>query len=103
LAIYVSREEISLMRLVGASGNYIRGPFLVEGMIAGLIATLCAMILLYAGTVWLRDLTAGLYGGFDLAAYFSGHFASLLGVMLLSGVGLGALASYLATGKHLKS
>ncbi|MFA5291141.1 MAG: permease-like cell division protein FtsX, partial [Candidatus Paceibacterota bacterium] len=38
LAIYTSREEISVMRLVGASGAYVKGPFMVEGMIAGVVA-----------------------------------------------------------------
>lgn len=102
LAIYVSREEISLMRLVGASANYIRGPFLVEGVIAGAISALASLVLLYGATVWLRDLTAGVYGGFNLATYFSSHFALLLGVLLVSGAGLGVLASFMATGRHLK-
>lgn len=103
LAIYVSREEISLMRLVGASANYIRGPFLVEGVIAGTISALAALVLLYAAAVWLRDTTAGIYGGFNLAAYFASHFALLLAVLLVCGAGLGVLASFMATGKHLKS
>lgn len=103
LAIYISREEISLMRLVGASANYIRGPFLVEGVIAGAISALAALVLLYAAAVWLRDTTAGIYGGFNLATYFSSHFALLLAVLLVCGAGLGVLASFMATGKHLKS
>lgn len=103
LAIYVSREEISLMQLVGASPNYIRGPFLIEGLIAGFLSALLALLLLYPATIWLRDLTAGIDGGFNLAAYFSGHFAKLLGILLGSGVILGVLASFLATRKHLKT
>lgn len=103
LAIYVSREEISLMRLVGASSNYIRGPFLVEGIMAGFLSALLALILLYPATIWLRDLTVGVYGGFNLAVYFSSHFARLLGILLGSGVSLGILASFLATRKHLKT
>ena len=38
LAIYTSRDEISIMRLVGASNAYIRGPFIMEGVLHGLIA-----------------------------------------------------------------
>lgn len=103
LAIYVSREEISLMKLVGASHNYIRGPFLVEGVISGVIATFLSLALLYPITLWLRNSTAGLYGGFDLAVYFSSHFASLLGLLLASGLIIGILASFMATRQHLKT
>ena len=54
LAIYISREEISLMKLVGASNFYIRGPFIVEGMIAGIIAAFIAILLLYPSVIWRR-------------------------------------------------
>lgn len=103
LAIYVSREEISLMKLVGASHNYIRGPFLVEGIISGAISSLLALGLLYPGTLWLRNTTASIYGGFDLASYFTSHFPSLFALLLGSGIVLGILASFMATRKHLKT
>lgn len=103
LAIYVSREEISLMKLVGASANYIRGPFLMEGIISGFIAALLAVGLLYPGTLWLRNVTANVYGGFNLASYFSAHFTTLLGLLLGSGIILGVLASFMATRQHLKT
>ncbi len=102
LAIYNSREEISLMKLVGASPNYIRGPFLMEGVISGAISALLALGLLYPGTLWLRDLTASVYGGFNLASYFLSHFATLLALLLASGIILGVLASFMATRQHLK-
>ncbi len=103
LAIYISREEISLMKLVGASANYIRGPFLMEGVISGFISALLAVGLLYPGVLWLRDATANIYGGFNLAGYFSAHFATLLGLLLGSGIILGILASFMATRQHLKT
>ncbi len=102
LAIYISREEISLMKLVGASANYIRGPFVVEGIIAGLISTLLSLLALYPATLWLRNLTSNVYGGLDLASYFSANFAGLLGLLLGSGIVLGVLSSYMATRRHLK-
>ncbi len=102
LAIYVSREEISLMKLVGAGNNFVRGPFVVEGVIAGLIATILALGLLYPATVWVRNQTTGVYGGVDLVGYFSGHFAFIFLVLLLVGVVLGVVSSLLAIRKHLK-
>src|SRR5581483_10434676 len=47
LAIYSSREEISVMRLVGAGQGYIRAPFIVEGVMYGIIAGLITMLLFY--------------------------------------------------------
>lgn len=103
LAIYVSREEISLMQLVGASRNYIRGPFLFEGIISGVIASLLSLALLYPATIWIRNQTAGIYGGVNLVTYFGEHFAKIFGLLLLSGIILGVLASFMATRKLLKT
>lgn len=102
LAIYVSREEISLMKLVGAGNNYVRGPFIVEGIIAGAIAALLALALLYPATIWVRNETAAVFGGIDLVSYFLTHLLQLLLLLLASGAGLGILASFLAIGKHLR-
>ena len=101
LAIYISREEIALMKLVGAANNYVRGPFVVEGGLAGAIAAVLALALLYPATIWLRNATAGVFGGVDLAAYFSVHFVPLFLALLGIGILLGIVASYLAVRKHL--
>lgn len=103
LAIYSSREEISLMQLVGASRNYIRGPFLFEGFIAGIIASLLSLALLYPAVIWVRNQTAGIYGGINLVAYFGEHFAQVFALLLGSGIILGVLASFMATRRFLKT
>ncbi len=102
LAIYISREEIAVMRLVGAENNYIRGPFVVEGLIAGFLAALCAMALLYPSMVWLRSATTDFYGGIDFVTFYFGHFASLLLILLAAGLGVGAVSSFLAVRRHLR-
>ena len=53
LTIYISREEIKVMRLVGASKAYIRGPFMVEGVLYGLISSVITMGIFYPITLWL--------------------------------------------------
>ena len=102
LAIYISREEISLMKLVGAANNYVRGPFIVEGIIAGIISTFLALILLYPATIWVRNVTAGVFGGVNLVSYFLTHFAQIFLALLAVGVVLGMVSSFLAIRKHLK-
>jgi cell division transport system permease protein len=102
LAIYISREEISLMKLVGAGNNFVRGPFIVEGIIAGIISSLLALALLYPATIWVRNQTLGVFGGVNMVSYFLQHFAQLFLMLLAAGIGLGIVSSFLAIRKHLK-
>lgn len=102
LTIYISREEISVMRLVGADNPYIRGPFIVEGVIAGTIASFIAVILLYPSVLWVRGVTSGVYGGIDLVSYYISNFAQIFILLLISGIILGVVSSFLAIGRYLK-
>jgi cell division transport system permease protein len=49
LSIFARRREIEVMKLVGATNWFVRGPFMVEGMICGLVGSIAAVILLIAG------------------------------------------------------
>ncbi len=102
LAIYSAREEITVMRLVGAENSYIRGPFVLSGVISGVLAALVAMTLLYPATLWLRRATISVYGGIDLLAYYQANFGVLLLILLITGVVLGMAASFLAVRKYLR-
>jgi len=55
LTVHARRDEIGIMRLVGATGGFIRGPFLVEGMLQGLAGALLALLILYAAHMALAD------------------------------------------------
>ncbi|KKU82231.1 MAG: hypothetical protein UY07_C0001G0017 [Parcubacteria group bacterium GW2011_GWA1_47_8] len=101
LAIFIARDEISVMRLVGGGNHYIRGPFLVEGVIYGLVAGLLTMILFYPVTYWLKNVTQGFYGGIDLLQYFVANFVDIFLITVLTGMVLGAVSSYLAVRKYL--
>lgn len=101
LGIYSSREEISLMKLVGAGNSYVGGPFIVQGVMAGIIAAGLALLLLYPLIWWLRSGTAPLFGGLDLVNYFYTYLLRLAGLVFGSGIILGAIASFLAVRKHL--
>ena len=63
LAIYTSREEISVMKLVGAGNFYVRGPFVVEGIMYGISSALIALILFYPVTIWMAPLTENFLAG----------------------------------------
>ncbi len=102
LAIYTSREEIAVMRLVGASNNYVRGPFVVAGAISGLLATLIAMAIFYPVTLWVSQATHDVYGGLNLSDYYLANFGQLFLILLAAGVLLGVASSYLAVKRYLK-
>ncbi len=102
LAIYIFREEISVMRLVGASEMYIRGPFVTVGIMYGAVSGLVTLLLLYPVTYWLGPITADIGTGLNLFSYYLSHFGYLFGVIIGSAVVLGALSSYLAVRKYLK-
>jgi len=102
LAIYTAREEIAVMRLVGASSTYVRGPFVIEGMIYGFIAAIVTLILLYPIAFWLGPLTERFFGSVNLFAYYVGNFPFFFLVIVGTGVFLGAVSSYLAVKRYLK-
>jgi cell division transport system permease protein len=102
LAIYVSRDEIAVMRLVGASNMFVRGPFIVEGIMYGIVAAFIAVGLLYPVTLWLKGATESFYGGTDLFVYYIQNLNQILMVLLLSGAALGAVSSFLAVRRYLK-
>ncbi len=103
LAIFISRYEIAVMRLVGGDRGYIRGPFIVEGVLYGLMAGAFTIILFYPITYWLKGATQGFYGGINLLQYFVANFIQIFFIIMLSGVALGAISSYLAVRKYLTS
>lgn len=100
LTIFISKEEIGVMRLVGASKMRVRGPFLVEGAIYGVIATFVTLILLWPAAAWFgRNMTSFL--GMNLYDYFLSNFFQIFLIILVSGVLLGVFSSYLAIRKYL--
>lgn len=102
LAIYTAKDEIGVMRLVGASNAYIQGPFIITGIITGISAAALVLLLLWPATWYAGTKTEGWFGGFNLAAYYSDHFVSVFFIVLLSGIALGAIASVFAIRKYLK-
>lgn len=102
LAIYIFREEIAVMRLVGASEMYIRGPFVTVGLMYGAVAGIVTLILLYPMTYYVGPLTFNLGTGLNVFNYYVGNFGQMFLVVVGTGLVLGAVSSYLAVKKYLK-
>jgi len=103
LAIYTNREEIKIMRLVGASNRYIRGPFMVEGMLYGLVSTAVTMALFYPLTYWLGPMSEKFFGGINVFYYYLANFFQLLVILLMVGVFLGTISSWIAARRYLRA
>ncbi|PJE74190.1 MAG: hypothetical protein COV01_01695 [Candidatus Taylorbacteria bacterium CG10_big_fil_rev_8_21_14_0_10_41_48] len=102
LAIYISREEISVMRLVGANNKYIRGPFVVAGVMYGVVSACITIILFYPATYWVSSITRTFFSGFDMWSYYVSHFGLIFVVIVGTGAVLGAIGSMLAVRRYLK-
>ena len=102
LTIYSLREEIGVMRLVGASNWYIRGPFVVEGILHGLASSIIAIIIFYPLMLFISPKVASFLTGIDLAAYFEQNFWQIFLLQTLVGVALGVISSLIAIRRYLK-
>jgi len=100
LTIFFAKEEIGVMKLVGASSRYVRGPFMVEGVIYGFIATLITIVLLFPITLWFGNHMTN-FLGINLFSYYLANFLNIFGIIILSGIALGVISSFLAVSKYI--
>jgi cell division transport system permease protein len=102
LAIYIFREEISVMRLVGASETYIRGPFVTVGILYGVVSAIFTVLLLIPLTHSLGEWTDKLGTGMNLFAYYQAQLPLIILGLVAGGTILGAISSFLAIRRYLK-
>lgn len=103
LAIYTARDEIGVMNIVGANRWYVRGPFMIAGILYGVVAAVVVLLLLYPLTIWLGPGSERFFGTFNVFEYFTVQFPLIFLVVMGSGIALGALSSFLAVRRYLKS
>jgi len=102
LALYSSRDEISVMKLVGAANNFVRGPFMMQGAMYGVVSALLATALLYPATFWLGKSTETAFGGLNIFRYYIADFGQLFLTLLGVGILLGMISSLFALSRYLK-
>ncbi|MCR4334503.1 MAG: ABC transporter permease [Patescibacteria group bacterium] len=102
LSIYASREEIGVMKLVGASNKYVRGPFVVSGIMYGLISSFITLIIFYPTVYYLGTITNNFSSDVNLVNYYIINFGQIFLIITGSGILLGAISSYLAVRRYLK-
>ncbi len=102
IAIYSSKKEIIVKRLIGAEHRYIRGPLTVMGSLYGFFAGVITLLSLIPITSWLSGVTKTFFGGMDIASYFFNNLLQFILIIIGTGILLGFLASTLAIRKYLR-
>jgi cell division transport system permease protein len=102
LTIYSTRDEIGVMRLVGASNKFIRGPYIVQGIIYGVLAAVLSLVLIAPVISFAAPYVKVLIPGMDLKGYFYSHLGGLLLYQIALGVILGSVSSIIAVRRYLK-
>ncbi len=102
LAIYTARDEIGIMRLMGASNMYIRGPFIVAGILAGVLAACIVLLIFYPFAYYAGSSLEAWLGGFNLFNYYTANFAKFFAILVGGGFLLGGVASWFAVRRYLK-
>ena len=100
LSIFARRREIEVMKLVGASNWYVRGPFMLEGVLTGLAGSLAAVILLFLGReVAVPQILGHIQDDPDVRAM---AFTWTAAILVLGGLAIGALGSGLTLRRFLR-
>lgn len=102
LAIYSNKESIEIMRLVGASSMFIRGPYIVEGIIYGTISAVLCMTIMLPVTYFISPYVKIFIPDMNLLSYFMSHFFQLFAYQLLFGIGIGIISSFIAIRRYLR-
>lgn len=111
MKIALKRDEIEILNLVGASNSYVRGPFLLEGMIYGVTGSFLAWLVIFVSVLWTRMLLLGFLSTIPefqtvlsdpTSPIFLGISAALLGLHLVAGLMFGGTASYFAVRRFLR-
>ena len=101
LVIDRSKEEISTMKIVGASSWFIRAPFIIEGAIFGFVSFLVCFIITFLSVYFLSPELTSVVPGFNLFNYFISNFWIIILIQLGSGAALGVICSFIAVRKYL--
>jgi len=104
MAIYTRSDEIRTMKLIGATPNYIRGPFIIETALYGVIAGLASNAIVYSGVISMGSRLQGQPEFTATYVYFSSTTVMILMLIgaVLAGVFVGIVSSILAMEKYLK-
>jgi cell division transport system permease protein len=101
IAIYNFKDEIAVMKLVGASNNFVRGPFVVVGVLAGIIAGVISFLIFFVLMNIGASKMEAFISGLGISQIISKYYMIIALIQIGFGIGLGMLTSFLAINKYL--
>ncbi len=102
LTIFMAKDEIAVMRLVGASSKFIKGPFIVSGVLCGIISAIIIILSFAVVTFWINSSYSFYFSGFNIFDYYISNFVWIFFAIFGLAIALGAVASYLAAHRYLR-
>lgn len=104
IAMYAHREEIGIMKLVGATNWFVRGPFLIESILIGALAAALASLILLGGIGLLSGWFDALFQGYDvhIAPLLTSNFLAIFWGPLVGAMVLSVVSAGIAVGRYLK-
>jgi len=104
ITIHSYRSEIGIMKLVGASNNFVRAPFIIESMLYALISSIISVALLYSLINSLEPFLNNFFTGYnlDIVNYFNNNFLLVFGFLILVSVFLCVVSSLVAVRRYLR-
>lgn len=103
LTIFARSEDIAIMKLVGATDWYVRGPFILEGMGYGILGAIASSVIFYFAFLFFVPFAENYLGLTNINGKYLGiNIAMIMGMQVLVGLLLGVFCSILAIRKHLK-
>ncbi len=104
IAIYTRKEEVGIMKLVGAANWFVRTPLLLESSIYSVISITLTVLILYPILGIVQPFADKIFDGqaFDVLGFFSDHFLTIFGYQLLASIALNMISCSLAIGKYLR-
>ena len=103
LAIYSNRDEIGIMRAVGASNALVRGPYMVDGIVVGVLAAVFSLILAIPIVSFVSPYLSRFIPGLNISQYFYSNVIGFLLLQMVFGMAIGTVSSFLAVRKYLRN
>ena len=103
LTVHARRKEISIMKYVGATNGFIRWPFMVEGIIIGVVSAMFSVLVLGIAYNYITGRAAGMAQTIQInLLQFSDTFSLLILIYLVLGIGIGTIGSAISMKKYLE-
>jgi len=102
LTMYSHSQEIEIMRLVGAKNWYIRWPFIIEGILFGVVGGLACFLFLYFAIMFISPKISEVVSDINLFLFFKSNILVIITLQILTGIFLGTISSLIAIRKYLR-